>query len=178
MNKKGSAIVLVLLAIVFIGISLTVLMFDWAWIDIQTAESSQNIHLKIPVPLNLVSFGMNFVSKEEMHVEIPREVWENRELIMESLKAIADCPDTTLVRVKTPDAKVIIEKSGGKIILNVEAEDATVHAALPIEAIIDILKEWDWKHFRPQIAIDIFAAGGSGSYLFVDCEDAKVKITS
>ena len=178
MNNKGSAIILVLLAIAFLGVSLIVLMFDWAWVDIQTTESSQNIHLKMPIPINLVSFALNFVPKEGLQVEVPKEVWENKELIIEALQAIADSPDAILIRVKTPDAKVLVEKSKGRVILNVEAEDATVRAALPVQPMINILKKWDWKQLEPKIALDIFAACGSGSYLIVDSEEAKVKITS
>jgi hypothetical protein len=166
------------MAIAFLAVSLTVLMFDWAWVDIQTFESSQNIHLKMPVPLNLVSFALNFAPREEMQMEVPKEVYENKELILKSLQAIADCPDAKLVQVSTPDAKVLVQKKGERIVFVVEAEDATVHGAFPIEPIIEALEDWNWKEIEPKIAFDILSACRLKSYIHIDTAEAKVKISS
>lgn len=178
MRHQGSAVIIVIMAVAFLAVSLTVLMFDWAWVDIQAIESSQKIHLKMPIPINLISFALNFAPREEMQIEVPKEVWEKKELIMEALKAIQDCPDTTFLQISTPEAEVLVKKEEGRIIFELDAEDAKVQGALPIEPMISTLEKWDWKYFEPKLALDIFSAGDSKSYIFVDSEEAKVKITS
>ena len=113
-----------------------------------------------------------------MQIEVPKEVWERKELIMEALKAIEDCPDTTFVQISTPEAKVLVKKEKGRIVFEVDAEDAKVQGALPIKPMISTLEKWNWRYFEPKLALDIFSAGGSKSYIFVDSEEAKVRITS
>lgn len=173
MRDRGSAIILVLMAVVFLGAAFTVLMIDWAWVDIHAKESDHNIRLKIPIPLNLVTFAMNFVPLEETGVEIPKEVWENRELIIESLQAIADCPDAILVQVQTPEAIVLVEKKGKRILFNVEAEDATVRGSFPVKPLIEMIEKWDWKYVEPKMTTDDISARNPG-ILF--SEYVKVKI--
>lgn len=180
MNKKGSAITIlsIFFAVILMGASLVAALIDWAWVDIQTTKSGQKLHLKFPVPISLAGLAWNFVPQEEKRLIVPREIRENRELILGALQVLEECPDAILINVRTPDARVIVKKSEGKILFDVEVEDATVQGSFAIKPVLDTLKKWNWDRLDPGLGLEMFTTGGSGNYLYVDADGVRVKIAA
>ena len=176
-RQRGfSNLATVLLAIVG-GLIVSVLLMDWVVVDVET-RGPDRVDLTIPVPLGAARLAMAFVPMDDADLDVPPEVRENKDAILAALRDLDGCPDgTVLVRVQAPDAKVLITKDRGLLRVDVDADDAVVHCALPLAAARRTLERWDWQRFDPKMALDLLAATPSGPLVAVDSSDARVRIS-
>jgi hypothetical protein len=178
MRERGASNLATILLAAVAALVVSVLLMDWVVVDVRT-EGEDRVHVVVPVPLGLVRAALAFAPDEEMRVEVPAEARRYREPALKVMQELEAVPDgTTLVAVNAPDAKVTIRKERGRLLLDVHADDATVHGALPVEAVARALQRWDWKRADPRLALDVLAAAGPGQILSVDAPDARVRIST
>ncbi len=153
------------------GVLATLLMMDWMVVDVRTPEP-ENIHIKVPFPLLAGRLAAGFVPDEALReATVPPELAAQREVVMQALRALAETPDATLVRVSADDAKVDVTKRGSDLIIAVDADDAVVRCKVPVEGILEALEDWDWETFDPKMAFDILGSASMGNLVTVEVDD-------
>jgi hypothetical protein len=153
------------------------LFMGWLVVDVRT-PAPDRVNLKFPVPLGVVRLALALAPDREVAVEAPVELRQQRDVALAVLKALDESPDgTTFVRVTSPDAKIRIAKEGGRLVVDVDADDARVRCNLRADALHRALARWDWQQFTPDLALDLLAAAGPGQLVSVDAEDARVRIS-
>jgi hypothetical protein len=173
-NEKGFAALLVMFAIWLV--IMPALILDWVIVDVKTCDKD-NVHIIVPVPLQLAGIALSFIPKEDLNVTIPKEVQDNKELITRLFNELKDSPDATLVSVKSNEAQVTISKKGNNLTIDVIAPDAKVHGILPLKETSRMFETWDGQHIQPQLAIKLLADCHPGSILSIDSKEARVHIT-
>lgn len=176
MRERGTSTVAVVVAAAAAGLLAAALFTNWMVVDVHTTGPDA-VNLKLPVPLPLIRTAVAFVPSDSLPpIDIPPEVKENRETILQALRELRDAPDTTLVRVRSDDANVVIEKKDKSLAIDVQAPDATVHCQVPLDGIVEALEKWDWETCNPQLALRVLAAAKHGPLVTVDSKEARVAI--
>ncbi|HPR65133.1 MAG TPA: hypothetical protein PK014_13045 [Thermoanaerobaculia bacterium] len=175
MRKRGVSTLPVIALSLFAGAVMTTTMLDWGWVSIQTVDDGNLIKMAFPVPFTLVRGALLFTPDIDIDAELPAEVQAQKEVAIKTLEALAECPDCTLVSVESPDAKVLIQKEGNRLIWNVDAEDALVRGSMPITPLVKTLKRWDWKKMDGVTAGRLLGAM-HGTSVQVDADDTKVRV--
>jgi len=105
-----------------------------AYCDVDTPD----VRLSIPVPTRLADIALRvarFSIPDQQLEEMRREAGPYRPLVETVLSALSEVPDgTRLVSVDTVDAKVSIGREDGRMIIDVDADDARVHVSFPARA--------------------------------------------
>ena len=154
------------------GLLTATLMMDWMVVDVHVVEEDTPIHIKVPFPLVVADIATGFVPDEVFEeAEIPPEARAQKELVIETIRALLDSPDAEFVKVRTEDANVDISKDGDTLRIAVDADDAVVRCNIPIDGILEALEDWDWETVDPQIAFDILHAAENGDLVTVATED-------
>lgn len=176
MRERGTSTVAVVVAAAAAGLLAAALFTNWMVLDVHTTGPDA-VNIKLPVPLPLIRTAAAFVPSDSMPpLDIPPEVTANRETILQALRELRDAPDVTMVRVRTDDANVVIEKKDSTLIVDVQAPDAKVQCRVPLDGIVEALEKWDWKTCSPQLALRVLAKAKHGPLVTVDSEDARVAI--
>jgi hypothetical protein len=177
MRQRGATTLDAVVLAALLALLVAPLFMGWLVVDVRTPAPEQ-VNLKIPVPLGLIRLGLALAPDRELAVEAPAELREQREVALAVLRALDESPDgTTFVRVTSPDASVRIAKEGGRLVVEVDAEDGRVRCNLRAAALRRALERWDWQEFTPDLALDLLAAAGPGQLVSVDAEDARVRIS-
>ena len=176
-RQRGASTLDVVVLAALLALLLAPLFMGWMVVDIRT-PAPDRVNLKIPVPLGVVRLALALAPDREVAVEAPAELRQQRDVALAVLKALDESPDgTTFVRVSSPDAKVRIAKEGGRLVVDVDADDARVRCNLRAAALRRALERWDWQHVGPDLALDLLAAAGPGQLVSVDADDARVRIS-
>jgi len=177
MNQRGISTVPALVLATAAAMLTAVMLMDWMVVDIQTPEP-EALHLTVPFPLVAARMATAFVPQEVMaEAEIPPEVKDLKQPVLDALDALLEAPDATLVRVDSPDAQVVIAKQGDDLRISVDAEEAVVRCLIPLDGVRDALQSWDWQSADPSLAFDILSAAPTGELVRVEAEDGtKVAI--
>ncbi|MEW6338938.1 MAG: hypothetical protein AB1625_16240 [Acidobacteriota bacterium] len=169
--SAGTTVVLAAIAAILVA----PLFMNWIVVDVRTAPPD-NVRIKLPVPLAVVRTALWFVPADEVDATLPAEVAAQRESVLAAFRALESSPDTVFLSVRSREGTVRLAKERGRLVLDVDHEEARVHAVLPIEAAHRILARWDWRDIDPQMAVDFLAAAERGQLLSVDSEEATVRI--
>ena len=177
MREKGFSNVGAILIGLVAALLVAPLLMTWVVVDVKTAPP-EDVHIKLPVPLALIRTAVAFVPADEIRAEkLPPELKAHKGEILAALRALEAAPDgTTFVTVNSPDARVRVAKKGASLAVDVDADDAVVHCAVPLAGTLKALESWDWEHFEPRMALDVLARAEKGTLVKVDAEDAKVRI--
>lgn len=175
MNSRGISNVTTVIIAALAALLVAPLLMSWVVIDVDTAPPD-NVHLKIPFPLALARVALLLVPDEDLHAELPPEVAAHGQQMAAAIEALERCPDATLLTVRARDANVHIAKVNGVLRIDVEADDATVHCAVPVEAVKRMLARWDGRHADPRMVLDFLSACGRGPLVSVDSREAKVRV--
>jgi hypothetical protein len=76
---------------------------------------------------------LHFVPKHNLK-DAAREITPYLPVIDAAIPALEDCPDGVLVEVKDTGEHVLIQKSGGSVIIDVNDHDDLVHVSVPLRA--------------------------------------------
>ena len=103
--------------------------------EVDTPEVS----LTVPVPMRLAELGLAIAThampSEELE-RMRREVGPYAPMVEAALEALSEVPNgTVLVAVETMEETVYIGRERGKLVIDVEAPDATVHVRVPMRSI-------------------------------------------
>ncbi len=178
MRERGVSTVGAVVLAGLAGTLATVMAMDWMVVDVRT-PAPDAMHMRIPMPLLAARIATAFVPEEAMHdAQVPPELRQQRELVLAALRSLAEGPDTTLVSVIAPDARVEVTKKGDVLQVAVDADDANVHCAVPIHGVLEALDEWDWQTFDPDMVLDVLADAPMGEMVRVEADDGtRVVIT-
>ena len=177
MRERGMSTVPAVLLAGAAGLVVAVAMMDWMVIDIHTTGEDA-VDLTVPVPLMVPRLAAVFIPDETLaDARVPPEVRQHKELILAMVRELEAAPDTTLVRVDSPDAKVLIRTENDTLRLAVDADDATVRCAIPLSGLAKVLERWDWQTADPQLALDLLASARRGEMVKVEAEDARVSLS-
>jgi len=90
-------------------------------------------HINLIVPAALVPVTLKFVPRQHL-AEAAQNLRDNMAIIDTALPALEQCPDGVFVEVVDPGEHVLIAKSGGSIVIDVNDPDETVHVSVPLRA--------------------------------------------
>ena len=153
------------------GMVVAALIMDWVVVDIHT-PAPDAFHLKLPFPLVVGHVASSLIPDDvTSEAVVPPEVREQRELVLATVRSLAECPDATLVKVEADDARVEITKQGDDLLIAVDADDATVRCTVPLDGVLDALENWDWETFDPGMVFDVLEAVHHGELLRVEADD-------
>ena len=154
------------------GLLTATLMMDWVVVDVHVVEEDTPIHIKVPFPLVVADIAAGFIPDELLEeAEIPPEVTAQKDLVLATVAALLDSPDTHLVKVRTEDANVDIFKEGDTLRISVDADDAVVRCNIPIDGVLAALENWDWETVDPQMIFDVLHAAENGELVTVTTDD-------
>jgi hypothetical protein len=153
------------------GMMTAVAVTDWMIVDVQIADPDP-MHIKVPFPLFIADVASSFVPDEALEeTALPPEVTANKDLILAAVTSLLEAPDSALVKVDAPDARVEISKLGDNIQVAVDADDATVRCTIPLDGVLYALEKWDWKTFDPDLIFDTLGKADNGPLVTVEVDD-------
>ena len=161
------------------GLLTATLLMDWMVIDVHVTEDlNAPVHIKFPFPLIVADVASSFIPDELLaEAEIPPEVKAQKKLVLATIEALLNSPDTHFVKVRSEDANVDIFKDGDTLRILVDADDAQVSCNVPIDGIFKALDNWDWETVDPQMVFDILHSAENGNLVHVETDDGvKVAI--
>ncbi len=103
-------------------------------------KGSDGFNITIPVPVNLASTALSFIPEEDLE-EIRAEIGPWMPVIEIVLEELARCPDGPLVEVENAHETVTIVKRGGKLVIDVDTRDETVHVSVPIRGVEKLVRQ-------------------------------------
>ncbi len=103
-------------------------------------KGSDRFNITIPVPVNLASAALSFIPEENLE-EIRAEIGPWMPVIEIVLEELARCPDAPLVEVENAHETVTIVKRGGKLVIDVDTRDETVHVSVPIRGVAKLVRQ-------------------------------------
>ena len=145
-----------------------------AWIDVK--EGGRDGHrIVLPVPLLLAETAVAFIPQKELNLDLPPEVVPHLGAVHEVLQALATSPDGEYVRVEQEDQRVLIEKVGDTLRVQVHGRDEDVTVNLPLAAVSEIID----SHGRiaPARAVGLLRHARFSTLVDVRQGDQHVKIT-
>ncbi len=162
-----AAVVLSVLA----GLTTASFLADWAVIRVQTPGPEVH-NLTIPLPLVLGDAAAAFLPQDLAdEAEVPPELKENKEAILEILGELIDAPDGRLISVDSDEAKVRIDLKKGELLVHVDAPDAKVFCRLPLKGLRKALEKWDFESIEPDLLLKTLHSARRGNLVEVDAED-------
>lgn len=90
-------------------------------------------NINLIVPAALVPATLKFIPNHHL-ADASENVRPYLPIIDAAVPALNDCPDGVLVEVVDPGEHVLITKSGGSIIVDVNDSGETVHVSVPLRA--------------------------------------------
>ena len=90
-------------------------------------------HVSLIVPAALVPATLYFVPREHL-AEASENVRPYLPIIDAAIPALEKCPDGVFVEVIDPEEHVIISKSGGSLVIDVNDSGEVVHLQVPLRA--------------------------------------------
>jgi len=107
--------------------------------------------LWLPVPFGLVETALAFVPREKLP-PIDPEARRWFPLARVVLAELDRAPDAVLVEVTSPEEHVVIAKRAGRLVVDVESRNESVHVSLPpgaLEALLADMQDWPSAPPRP-----------------------------
>jgi hypothetical protein len=96
-------------------------------------KKADGTHLSLIVPAAIVPATLHFVPREHLK-DAARDIRQYLPIIDAAIPALEDTPDCVLVEVTDPQEHVLIQKSGGSIVIDVNDHEDIVHVSVPLRA--------------------------------------------
>ena len=179
-SQRGMSTLGAVLLAATAGLLTATLMMDWMVVDVHVVDVSEQddlqvdmpVHIKVPFPLVVADIATGFIPDEVFeNAEIPPEAKAQKELVLETIRALLDSPDADFVKVRSEDANINISKDGDTLRIAVDADDAVVRCNIPIDGILEALEDWDWETVDPKMVFDILHAAENGDLVTVATDD-------
>jgi hypothetical protein len=105
------------------------------FIHVNVREKGPNgDHIRLIVPAAVVPIAMQFAPHHDLE-EAARQIREYRPIVDAALPALEECSDGVLVEVVDRTDHVVIAKSGGSIVIDVNDPGDTVHVSVPLRTV-------------------------------------------
>jgi hypothetical protein len=137
---------MVLLAKVALGIAGTALagvglICSEGMIEVNVVEKQPEAHhVYVLAPAMLVPIGTHFIPSRKLS-QAAAELRPWMPTIRVALEQLRAGEDMTLVDVREPGQHVLVTKDGGSVVVDVTAEDETVHVSTPIRALESTIEQ-------------------------------------
>jgi hypothetical protein len=110
-------------------------------IEVNVVEKQPEAHhVYVLAPAMLVPIGMHFVPSRKLS-QAAAELRPWMPTIRVALEQLRAGEDMTLVDVREPGQHVLVTKDGGSVVVDVTAEDETVHVSTPIRALESTIEQ-------------------------------------
>jgi hypothetical protein len=104
------------------------------FIHVKVHEKQQGgTNVNLVVPAALVPVALKFVPDHHLTVA-SEDLGPYLPIIDAAVPALVECPDGVLVEVRDNDEHVLITKSGGSLVIDVNDGADTVHVSVPLRA--------------------------------------------
>ncbi len=122
-----------ILLIMAAGLVITVaLLYSAGTLNIYVHEKGPGGHrIWLPIPALAVPAALWIAPRRKLS-EATRNVQPYLPAIRMATEDLARCPDAKLVEVEDATDHVLISKQGGRLVIDVDSSDATVHVSFPI----------------------------------------------
>lgn len=98
-----------------------------------------NVRVRIPALVVPVAVQVARCAVPDIAWKLRHEAGVPSAVARDVIEALADAPDGVLVEMRNGDEIVVIEKRGGRVLVEIDTPDETVHAAVPIGAARSLL---------------------------------------
>ena len=113
----------------------TATVVDAGLIRVHVVEKQKDGHrVHLWVPGAVVPIAMKLAPDREL-AKAGAKIREHLPLIQAAVQGLEDCPDTVFVEVISSKEYVKVQKLGGRILVDVDADDATVSVAVPLQVV-------------------------------------------
>lgn len=130
---------MILLAKIGVGVLSTAVVAGAAlssegFIHVKVHEKQPNgTNVNLIVPAALISSGLHFVPSDRVQVDA-QNLRQALPIVDAAVPALENCPDGVLVEVTDPTEHVLITKSGGSLVIDVNDSEDEVHVSVPLRA--------------------------------------------
>jgi hypothetical protein len=150
------------------------------WLNVHVTEHEGGTNVEVHLPLNLVLTVLKNVDVENFHSgKVDLELDDADINFPEIMAAIKDAPDGEFVKVDAEDAKVLVSKQGGTIVINVteggEEKHSVVNVTVPA-SMIDALAIDENNQIDVVALLESFEDLPNGELVTVDADDARVRV--
>lgn len=97
-------------------------------------------NIRLIVPAAIVPVALHFVPKRDLD-EAPADLQQLLPIIDAAVPELEKCSDGVLVEVVDPGEHVLISKSAGSVIIDVNDRDDNVHVSVPLRTIRNSLHQ-------------------------------------
>ncbi len=174
MNRSRTALTVV--AAAALGLVVAAFIAQWVVVDVQASGRST---VRVPVPLALLRAAVALVPGSAYRdVRIPPQLAAHRSQVLEALTALRNSPDTTLLTVRSREAKVSIVTRDGSLLVNAGSpcDGTNVRCTIPLNALHETLERWDWKTVDPGTLLAMLGEAPRGPLVEVIAPEATVTI--
>lgn len=151
---------------------------DGLWLHV-FVEEAEGATVKVNLPLSFVETAIKMVPDEEMRDG--RIMIEDEEITVAELRelwaSLEDAGDAHLVEVDDHGEKVLVRKSGGYLLVEVQeaGEAAQVNVRIP-ERVVEALLSAEGNELDIAAGLRALAEEGHGELVTVNDEDARVRV--
>jgi hypothetical protein len=104
------------------------------FIHVKVHEKGPNGHnINLIVPAAAVPVTLRSLPREHL-AEASENLRPYLAIIDAAIPALEDCPDGVLVEVTDENEHVVVSKSGGSLVIDVNDDDDVVHVSVPLRA--------------------------------------------
>lgn len=100
-------------------------------------------HIVVPVPLMIAQAALAVAPAHATHLDLAKhggaDLRRNMGAARGVIEALADAPDGELVRVEEPGQRVVVEKRGGTLHVEVHDSDDDVDVNVPLDVVLQAL---------------------------------------
>jgi hypothetical protein len=166
---KTAAIVLLAIPLTLAGLlaSSSCLVVD--------VKQTDGPRILVPVPLFAARAALGFAPEEAKWVDVP-ELGEYSELAARVIEELRSCPDGVLVEVEEGTERVLIEKLGDEIAIEVEDDDEDVSVHLPLSVAAEIFESHEGGRLEVAKVLDALASVSRSDLVHVRSRDEEVKV--
>jgi hypothetical protein len=166
---KTAAIVLLAIPLTLAGLlaSSSCLVVD--------VKQSDGPRIVVPVPLFAARAALGFAPEKAKWVDVP-ELGEYSELAARVIEELRSSPDGILVEVEEGTERVLIEKVGDEIAIEVEDDDEDVSVHLPLSVAAEIFESHEGGRLEVGKVLDALASVSRTDLVHVRSRDEEVKV--
>jgi len=124
--------------LMFVGMGIVV--YQSGILIVNVHDKAAGKHIFVPVPMLLADFGLNFVPNHA-RMRIHDEVGPHSKMVAAMAEQLSRCPDGTFVEVESGRDHVVVRKSGGDLIVEVNSENEEVYLQLPLKPVGRIIEK-------------------------------------
>lgn len=166
---KTAAIVLLAIPLTLAGLvaSSSCLIVD--------VKQSDGPRIVVPVPLFVARAALGFAPEEAKWVDVP-ELAEYSELAARVIEELRNAPDGVLIEVEDGNERVLIEKVGDEIAVEVEGDDEDVSVHLPLSVAAEVFDSHEGGRLEVGKMLDALASVSRSDLVHVRTRDEEVKV--